>query len=52
MQAGQIADALTISINTVREHIRNLYRKLSVHRRVQAIETAKQHGLLDRVYPS
>lgn len=45
---AQIADELTISINTVREHIRNLYRKLSVHRRVQAVEAAKQRGLLDR----
>ncbi len=45
---SQIADALTISINTVRAHVRNLYRKLPANRRMQAIETARQRGLLDR----
>lgn len=42
----QTAKALQVSVNTVREHVRNLYRKLGVNRRAQAVATARARGLL------
>lgn len=41
----QIAQALTVSINTVRTHVKNIYRKLAVRRRDQAIQRAQALGL-------
>lgn len=42
----EIADQLFISLNTVKTHLSNLYQKLDVSRRTQAIEKGKQMGLL------
>jgi LuxR family maltose regulon positive regulatory protein len=42
----QIAEELVMSINTVRTHVRHVYRKLSVRRRDQAIDAAHRRGLL------
>lgn len=42
----EIADKLFISINTVKTHLANLFIKLNVKRRTQAIEQAKQEGLI------
>lgn len=42
----EIADALTVSRNTVKTHVRNLYRKLGAHRRAEAVERARSTGLL------
>ncbi len=42
----QIADELVISLNTVRTHVRHIYRKLAVHRRERAIERARWLGLV------
>ena len=42
----EIADQLFISLNTVKTHLSNLYQKLDVSRRTQAIEKGKQVGLL------
>ncbi len=42
----EIADELVISVNTVRTHVRNIYKKLSVGRRSRAVRTARQLGLL------
>lgn len=39
------ADALEISIETVKEHVQNLLRKLSVNDRTQAAVWALRHGL-------
>jgi len=36
-----------VSLSTVQTHVRNLYRKLSVHSRYQALEEARRLGLLD-----
>jgi LuxR family maltose regulon positive regulatory protein len=48
--AGQtnqaIADALFITINTVKKHTTNIYGKLGVHSRTQAVVRAQELGLL------
>ena len=41
-----IQEKLTLSDNTVRSHIKNLYSKLGVHSRTQAIKQAKEYKLL------
>lgn len=40
----QIAEELVISINTVRTHVRHIYKKLGVHRRDQAVQRAQESG--------
>ncbi len=42
----EIAERLCISPATVGTHIKNLYRKLSVHSRVQVVRAAQERGLL------
>lgn len=44
----QIAARLEISRNTVPVHIRNIYRKLSVNNRSQAVYEARERGILPR----
>jgi DNA-binding NarL/FixJ family response regulator len=39
-------DALGVSVNTVRKHIRNLYEKLEVHTRSEAVGKAMRGGLI------
>ena len=41
----EIADALEISVETVKEHVQNLLRKLSVSDRTQAAVWALRHGM-------
>lgn len=41
-----IGDKLTISENTVRTHIKNIYSKLGVHNRTQVLLQAQEFGLL------
>jgi len=43
---AQIADALTIERETVRNHVRGILRALRVHSRLEAVATARQRGLL------
>ena len=43
---AQIADELFVSRNTVKSHLRGLYRKFSVSSRAQAVERARELGLL------
>ncbi|HVJ01142.1 MAG TPA: response regulator transcription factor, partial [Sphingomonas sp.] len=43
---GEIADRLAISRQTVPVHIRNIYRKLAVSNRSEAVFEATQRGLL------
>lgn len=41
-----IAENLNISSGTVRKHIENVYRKLEVHNKIEAISKAKSHRLI------
>jgi len=42
----EIADALIVSVYTVRAHIRNIYDKLHVHSKSQAVAKALREGLI------
>jgi LuxR family maltose regulon positive regulatory protein len=42
----EIADRLNITFQTVKSHIKNVYRKLSVNNRVQALQRAKELRIL------
>jgi LuxR family maltose regulon positive regulatory protein len=43
---AEIADDLYVSVNTVKAHLKGLYRKLGVSGRRQAVERARELGLL------
>jgi RNA polymerase sigma factor (sigma-70 family) len=45
MAYKQVAERLDISIDTVRSHIRRIYRKLQVHSVAQAVSRALREGL-------
>lgn len=42
----EIAQTLYVSRNTIKTHIANLYQKLEVKRRTQAVDKAKSYGIL------
>lgn len=44
---GEIAEALTISRSTTRNHIKNILGKLGVHSRLEAVAYAYQHGSVE-----
>jgi LuxR family maltose regulon positive regulatory protein len=46
LESPQIASELIIGVNTVRTHIKHIYGKLGVHSRLQAVERARNLGLL------
>ncbi len=41
-----IAKNLFLSPSTVRKHIENIYKKLQVHSKIEAVEKAKNHNLI------
>ncbi len=43
-----IARALSVSTNTVRNHIQNILSKLGAHSRLEAVATAIREGLIRR----
>lgn len=47
MSYQETADILNIKINTVRDHTKSIYRKLSVHSRNEAIFEALQNGWIE-----
>jgi LuxR family maltose regulon positive regulatory protein len=46
LSLDEIADDLTVSVNTVKSHVRSIYTKLGVSSRRLAVLTAHEHGLL------
>ncbi|MBN1314837.1 MAG: tetratricopeptide repeat protein, partial [Anaerolineales bacterium] len=46
MTAPEMADMLSVAESTVRSHIKRIYSKLDVHRRIEAIQKAEELGLL------
>jgi LuxR family transcriptional regulator, maltose regulon positive regulatory protein len=46
LSAPEIATDLTLSVNTVRTHVRRLYEKLGASSRTEAVERARALGLL------
>ncbi|MCE3229538.1 MAG: DNA-binding response regulator [Bacteroidetes bacterium] len=46
MSYEQVADNAGISYGTVRKHLENIYRKLNVHSKLEAVNKAQKDGLL------
>jgi len=46
LSAGEIAAELFVSVNTVKTHIKSIYRKLDTNRRWDAVKRARQLQLL------
>jgi LuxR family maltose regulon positive regulatory protein len=46
LSAPEIAGELTLSVNTIRTHVRRLYEKLGASSRTEAVERARALGLL------
>lgn len=42
-----ISEELFISVDTVRNHLRNIYKKLNVNSRTQAVIVSIRQGILD-----
>lgn len=40
MQQKEIADHLKISLETVKKHLKNIYRKLNAHNKIEALRKA------------
>ncbi len=45
---AEIAEMLVVTITTVKWHVRQIYNKLGANNRAEAIESARQLGLLDQ----
>jgi LuxR family maltose regulon positive regulatory protein len=46
LTAGDIAGELNVSVNTIKAHMRSIYRKLDAARRREAVARARDKGLL------
>ena len=46
LSASEIAGELYVSTSTIKTHMRHIYDKLDAHRRTEAVERARQLGLL------
>ena len=42
----QIAENLFLSPSTIRKHIENIYKKLQVHSKIEAVQKAKRHNII------
>ena len=43
----EIAEELSVSLNTIKSHAENLYERLGAHNRTQAIRSARERGILN-----
>ncbi|MDP9142703.1 MAG: LuxR C-terminal-related transcriptional regulator, partial [Pseudomonadota bacterium] len=43
----QLADRLSVSVNTIKWHLKNIFEKLRIQNRVQAIAFARRFGLIE-----
>ena len=41
-----IAENLILSVGTIRKHIENIYRKLQVHNKLEAVQKARQNNII------
>ena len=48
----EIAEALFISRDTARTHVANIFRKLNVRTRAEAVDHGHRHGLLASLPPA
>lgn len=46
MSNQEIAQKIVVAVGTVKRHINNIYNKLDVHSRIQAVRYAQSHNLL------
>ncbi|WP_407918629.1 response regulator [Flavobacterium soli] len=46
LKYNNIADNLILSLGTVRKHVENIYTKLQVHNKLEAVEKAKNNNLI------
>ncbi len=46
LSSTEVAQELYIAVGTARTHIKNIYSKLGVHRRIEAITRAQELGLI------
>lgn len=46
LSSPEIAEELIIAVSTVRTHIKNIYSKLGVHSRTEAVDEAKDLGII------
>jgi LuxR family maltose regulon positive regulatory protein len=46
LSASEIAGQLSVSTSTVKTHMRHIYEKLDAHRRTEAVDRARELGLL------
>ena len=46
LNTAEVADEMYISVNTVKTHLRNIYRKLATSHRNEAVRRARQLELI------
>ena len=46
LKYNSIADNLFLSVGTIRKHVENIYNKLQVHNKLEAIQKAKNNNLI------
>ncbi len=52
LTVAEIAGEIYLSVNTIKTHLRSIYAKLDAHSRSQAVEHARDLGLMGRSTPS